>query len=157
MLIGVISDTHDNISCIKKSVDFFNLRNAGIVLHCGDIFSPRAAKEFARLNCGFKAVFGNNDFERAALDNVISDFGIIKEAPFEFKICGKIFIMTHRPVFAEEEKYDYILYGHTHKARIEKTKKGLILNPGEACGFRYGRQTASLIDLQSGNAEIFDL
>jgi len=161
MLIGAISDTHNDIQSIKKAVEFFNLRNADLVLHCGDIFSAEAAKEFSKLNCGFKAVFGNNDFDRADLDNAVSDFGMICEPPFEFKISNKLFIMLHNPfnlgVLANSQKYDYILYGHLHRASIEKCGKTFVVNPGEACGRRFGRKTAALIDLILDKPEICDL
>ncbi|MCL2390286.1 MAG: metallophosphoesterase [Endomicrobia bacterium] len=157
MLIGVISDTHDNISSIKEAVKFFNLRGVNLVLHCGDIFSPFAAEEFSALNCGFKAIFGNNDIFQAELENIISDFGIIRNAPFEFIIDGKKFIMFHRLLTVVDGKYDYVLYGHTHKPWIENIKDTVYLNAGEACGYRYGRRTAALIDLDSNHCEIFDL
>jgi len=157
MRIGIISDTHNDIFCIEKAVEFFNLRKADAVLHCGDIFSPSAAKKFSALNCGFKAIFGNNDYERAALENVISDFGIIADAPFEFKIDGKNFVMFHRFFSVADGKYDYVLYGHTHKPRAENINGTLFLNAGEACGRRYGRKTAAMIDLNLNSCEIFDL
>jgi putative phosphoesterase len=157
MVIGVISDTHNDLACIKKATEFFDLRGAEIVLHCGDISLPSAALEFSKLKCGFKAVFGNNDYERAALENVISYFGVIKEPPFEFKLDGKLFVMTHRPAFFDVGKYDYVLYGHTHKPKIENIKSAVFLNPGEACGFRYGASTVALINTQTNRSEIFDI
>ncbi|MCL2334829.1 MAG: metallophosphoesterase [Endomicrobia bacterium] len=165
MLIGVISDTHDNIGSIKRAVKVFNLRSVDLVLHCGDIFSFSAAKEFAALNCGFKAVFGNNDFDRAGLENVISEFGMIQEAPFEFKVSGKLFVMVHKAfnigAMATDGRHgdvhDYVLYGHTHKPSLEKQGKTAILNPGEACGERYGKKTAAVINLDSDSVEFIDL
>ncbi|AKL98224.1 metallophosphoesterase [Endomicrobium proavitum] len=157
MLIGILSDTHDSLVCIKQAIEFFNLRNVNLVLHCGDIFSPSAAQEFAKLNCGFKAVFGNNDFERAALENIISSFGIIKPEPFEFTIENKKFVMSHRPLLHVSKEYNYIFYGHTHKPKIEKSEETLFLNPGEACGSRYGRKTVALLNASNNIAEIFDL
>lgn len=161
MLIGVVSDTHNDIAAIRKTVKFFNLRYVDLVLHCGDIFSPFAAKEFSGLNCGFKAVFGNNDIERAALENAISEFGMISEEPFEFKAAGKLFIMTHRPLNTAATvlsgKYDYVLCGHSHKPSAENHGKTTVVNPGEACGRRYGRRTVAIIDLIINHTEIFDL
>jgi predicted phosphodiesterase len=40
MLIGIISDTHDDMSIIRKAVDLFNEREVGYVLHAGDLISP---------------------------------------------------------------------------------------------------------------------
>ena len=161
MLIGVISDTHNDTGSIKRAVEIFNLRSADLVLHCGDIFSPSAAKGFAALNCGFKAVFGNNDTDRAGLENVISEFGMIQEAPFEFKVSGKLFAMVHKPfnigIMAMDGRHDYVLYGHLHRASLEKQGKTTILNPGEACGCRYGKKTAAMINLLSDSVEFIDL
>lgn len=161
MLIGVISDTHNDIEGIQNAVNFFNLRCADLVLHCGDISLPEAAKEFANLRCGFKAVYGNNDIDQAGLENVISEFGMIQPAPFEFKVSGKLFVMVHKPfnlgIMANSGKYDFILYGHLHRAGIEKVGKTTVLNPGEACGQRFGIKTVALIDLDTQHNEIFEL
>ena len=40
MLIGVMSDTHDNIIQTKKAVATFNRKNVEHVVHAGDIISP---------------------------------------------------------------------------------------------------------------------
>jgi len=152
MLIGVISDTHDDISAINKAVEFFNLRKADLVLHCGDFSSVYAAQEFLKLNCGFRAVFGNNDFDRAELSNIIN----INPAPFAFKVQDKSFLMSHKSVFPAK-KFDFVLSGHTHIAKIENINGTIFLNPGEASGRRYGRMTVALIDLEKRTCEIFDL
>jgi putative phosphoesterase len=35
-MIGIISDTHDNLPAIKRAVDLFNEKNVDLVLHAGD-------------------------------------------------------------------------------------------------------------------------
>ena len=40
MLIGVMSDTHDDIVQTKKAVAKFNQKKVEQVLHAGDIISP---------------------------------------------------------------------------------------------------------------------
>ena len=40
MLIGIISDTHDDTTAIRKAVDYFNAEKVSHVLHAGDITSP---------------------------------------------------------------------------------------------------------------------
>jgi len=40
MLIGIMSDTHDDIAQTKKAITTFNQRNVDHVLHAGDIISP---------------------------------------------------------------------------------------------------------------------
>jgi len=60
MLVGLMTDTHENMVNIKKGVEIFNQRNIEILLHCGDIISPITFKEFKNLNCSIEFVFGNN-------------------------------------------------------------------------------------------------
>jgi len=36
MIIGIISDTHDNLPEIEKAVKLFNQKKVGFVLHAGD-------------------------------------------------------------------------------------------------------------------------
>jgi hypothetical protein len=40
MLIGIMSDTHDDIAQTKKAVAMFNRKKVEHVLHAGDIISP---------------------------------------------------------------------------------------------------------------------
>ena len=42
MLIGVMSDTHDNVPLIEKAVALFNDRKVGFVIHAGDYVAPFA-------------------------------------------------------------------------------------------------------------------
>jgi uncharacterized protein len=39
-LIGLISDSHDNLNAIRKAVEFFNRKEVKAVLHAGDLVSP---------------------------------------------------------------------------------------------------------------------
>jgi putative phosphoesterase len=160
MLIGIMSDSHNDAIGIKQAIDFFNLRNVDLVLHCGDFCLPECAAIFKNLKCGFRAVYGNNDFERTQLDRVISQFGIIEKEPSHFQIKGKNFIMSHRPMpldFSSPIQNDFIIYGHTHRAKIQISANTTIINPGEICGWRSGKKTIALIDLETNSSEIFDL
>jgi hypothetical protein len=40
MLIGAVSDSHDNLTQIDKAVALLNQKNVGLVLHAGDYVSP---------------------------------------------------------------------------------------------------------------------
>ena len=59
MIIGIISDTHDNIPNILKAVNIFKERKANLVLHLGDIVAPATIKFFNGLNMKF--IMGNCD------------------------------------------------------------------------------------------------
>ncbi len=156
MKVGILSDTHNNIDKILKAIKFFNLRQTEFVLHAGDFSYPQAAKYFEKLNCPFMAVFGNNDFAVYELKKVMDPFGSIFEPPYEFVLDGKDFLMTHR-FYTPSKKYDYIICGHTHRPLILKTYNGLVINPGETTGTRYGRSTVAILETNTNHAEIFDL
>ncbi|MDR2860388.1 MAG: metallophosphoesterase [Elusimicrobiota bacterium] len=157
MLIGIISDTHNDSSSIDRAIDLFNHRNVDLVLHCGDICLPQYLAPFANLKCKVKAVFGNNDYYQDALRKTILNFGTIEKAPLKFKIKEKSFIMSHLPIYNLDKKYDFVLYGHTHLADLLRIEDTIKLNPGEACGFRYGAQTVAFIDMDKDSVEIVRL
>ena len=156
MKIGILSDTHNNADKIRKSIDFFNLRQAEFVLHAGDFSYPVSAQYFLKLKCPFIAVFGNNDFDTYGLKKAISPFGNIYNAPYEFVLDNKTFLLTHH-LYTQTKKFDYIIYGHTHKPSIIKISGTILINPGEAAGRRYGKSTIAMLDTQKNRAEIFDL
>ena len=37
MLVGVVSDTHNNIKNIENIIDIFNLEKVDVVVHTGDL------------------------------------------------------------------------------------------------------------------------
>ena len=58
MKIGLISDSHDNIYNMKKSVNIFNTLGVEYVIHAGDIIAPFSLKILDELKCPWKAIFG---------------------------------------------------------------------------------------------------
>ena len=156
MKIGILSDTHNNTDKIIKAVEFFNLRQVELVLHAGDFSFISSAKLFSKLKMPMIAVFGNNDLDTFDLEKTIQPFGQIYHEPYSFTIDGKKFILSHR-LYNTEDKFDYIIYGHTHKPHIQKTPQALFINPGEVSARRYGRSTVAILDTNTNHAEIFDL
>jgi putative phosphoesterase len=61
MLIGIISDTHDNLPMIEKVIKRLNKENVALVLHAGDYVSPFVIPKFKALNAKLIGVLGNND------------------------------------------------------------------------------------------------
>ncbi len=161
MLIGIVSDSHENMPLIKKAVDFFNEKKVGLVLHAGDIISPISAREFEKLKCRMIAVFGNNDGEKKMWRERIKNFGEIHDGPFEVNAEGKKILLMHEPENMPEllknSKYDVLIYGHTHKPEVRFAGKTLIVNPGELGGWLYGRSTVALLKIPELNAEIIQL
>lgn len=160
MLIGVISDTHDCLMQIEKAVKFFKEKNIDAVIHAGDYNAPFALKSFfSDLKVPFYGVFGNVDGEKSGLTE--KSGGGITEGPRVIELGGKSIMVVHNikkiNLDDTQHKYDVIIYGHTHKANIDKTGKSLVLNPGECCGFVEGKSTVALLDLDKMSAEITEL
>ncbi len=149
-MIGIMSDSHDNLDAIKKAVKAFNDAEVNLVIHAGDMISPFTSKEIKKLNCDFKAVFGNNDGERDGLRVFFK--GICYQDDFqELEIEGKKYAVIHGTnedvvdALVKSEKYDVVIRGHTHKLEV-KEGKCMMVNPGETCGYLSGKQTVILLN-----------
>jgi putative phosphoesterase len=159
MLIGIISDTHDNMPQIKKAVDLFNERKVEHVIHAGDFTSPFAFRILKDLKCGFTGIFGNNDGDKLLLQRMSE--GRVFNQPHIFELAGKKIMVMHEhhiaDALADSGHYDVVIYGHTHEPEIRKVKNTLVINPGEAGSWLYGKSTVAIADLSNMSAEIISL
>lgn len=159
MLIGILADTHDNQPMTKKAVEIFNNRGVDYVIHAGDFTSPFTLKLFAELKCEYVGIFGNNDGDKLLLQDRAG--GKLKNQPHVVVLNNKKIIVVHEhhavDALADSGHYDVVIYGHTHEPLIKKVKDALVINPGEVCGWLYGKSTAALLNLEEMEAEIFEL
>ncbi len=131
--IAIISDTHDNVARVEKLLAVLKLESPDLLIHCGDVVSPRTADMFK----DFKTVFvkGNCDGEVQGLKAKIQSFGSFYPEYFETVNDGKKLFATHGhlPVLKQAiESGDYwiVAHGHTHQFKKELHGKTLVLNPG---------------------------
>ncbi len=161
MKIGIIADTHDNLPQIKKAVEILNQEKVELVLHAGDFVSPFTFLEFKNLNCPLKGVFGNNDGDKIYLQEKFKGIGELYPSSYKMSLNHKNIIMLHQEelinALAESQKYDVIIYGHTHHTDLRKIGKTIIINPGECGGWLTGKSTIALFDLTNLKAEIINL
>lgn len=159
MIIGIISDTHDDMSAIKKAVELFNEKTVAHVIHSGDLVSPFTFEIFNQLQSGFSAVFGNNDGDRLLLKQKAN--GKIFPSPYILSLDRKNIVVLHEPETVEalafSAYYDLIIYGHTHQPDIRKLSSTLVVNPGKAAVLHKGRSTVALLDTEKMSAEIIEL
>ena len=161
MKIGIISDTHDNLPQIKKAVDIFNREKVEMVLHSGDFVSPFTYLELRNLNCPFTGVFGNNDGDKLYLREKFEDIGTLFPAPYIVNIDNKDIIMLHKEKLTDSlvksQKYDIVIYGHTHRVDLRKIGKTIIINPGECGGWLTGNSTVAILDSVNLEVKIINL
>ena len=164
-MIGIISDTHDNLDAIRRAVEFFNSRGVSLVLHAGDFIAPFVAREFGKLDSDLIGVFGNNDGERKGLNEKFSGIGIRTELMdfAEIKYKSKRICIYHGTfeeivnALVKSKEYDVVVRGHTHKPEIKRENGVLIINPGEACGYLTGKQTVALLNVDGMMSNVDDM
>ena len=73
MKIGIITDTHDQRSILKKAIEVFTEHHVDCVLHAGDITSPSSVQALASIDhAKFIGVFGNCDSDKSGLESIVS-------------------------------------------------------------------------------------
>ncbi|MGE5296600.1 MAG: YfcE family phosphodiesterase [Solirubrobacterales bacterium] len=154
MQIGIISDSHDHRINVMKAIEIFAERGIQCVLHAGDIVAPFAAKAFAKLTgVKFIAVYGNNDGEKLNLRRAIEGFGgEIHEYCYKGELANRKVYMTHTDHNVEEvvasQKYDLLVYGHTHEQDIRVVGRTMVINPGESTDWFTGSGHVVILDLK---------
>jgi len=155
MLIGVVSDTHNNLKNIDKIIDLFNCYDLEFVIHTGDITNSVSLEKFKRLNTNLIGVYGNNDLLENNLEEVCNTQGFkFEKPPLELTIANTKISVFHEPdnihqYLIKNKEAELILHGHTHKYRYEKIKQKIIFNPGESAGLMEGYNSIGIIDLPS--------
>ncbi len=159
MLIGVVSDTHNNIKNIEKIISLFNSYNVDYVIHTGDICNVQSLNSFSDLNSQLIGVYGNNDREERGLEEVaiVNSFNF-SAPPKTIEIDNKKIMIFHEPdnieiTLSSNVHIDLVLHGHTHRFRHELVNETLVFNPGESAGMIKGKNSIGIIDLDSLSAE----
>ena len=139
MKIGVISDTHDQISQIEKAVAVFNQEKVGLVIHCGDWVAPFSVIPFQKLTCPLKGIFGNNDGDKFRHAIRMKSRGIdlfYEERFLVLNVEGRNIAVFHGDyqeivdALVTCGTYDVVFHGHTHINVNQTIGKTLSLNPG---------------------------
>jgi len=135
MIIGLISDTHDNVESVKKSVEIFKRNEVDFAIHLGDVVAPLTMQFFFGLK--MKVVKGNCDGDVAHMKKKVSEInGEFFKSQLTMNVDRKKIAAVHGDnemildkLIASQE-YDYIFHGHTHQKKDEKAGKTRVINPG---------------------------
>ena len=152
MKIGIISDTHNDLDMIKKAVAIFKEQRVDLVVHAGDLTSPKVVELFRDLPCKF--VLGNCDIDSEAISAKANELGFgCVENCCDFTAGDKRILLFHGndiPLFRKavaSGKYDYIIKGHTHIFENYRSNTTRIINPGSI--YREDERTISILDTES--------
>jgi putative phosphoesterase len=163
-MIGIMSDSHDNLEAIKDAVSLFNEKGVSAVLHAGDIVSPFTARAFKELEPKLYFVFGNNEGDRLTIKEWFGEFGAEVCGNFAaLEIDGLRIALLHGindeevNALAASGDFDVVVRGHTHIAGVVEVQGTPIINPGETAGVLTGKRTVALLDPAALDIEIVDL
>ena len=159
MLIGIFSDSHDDMVQLARAVEFFRERGVAHVLHAGDLCSPFTFDVLGALHCPLTAIFGNNDGDKVLLTK--RSGGTVHPQPWPVSLGGKSLILIHEPAaangLARSGMYDAVIYGHTHEPEVRREGGALVINPGKTARLHKGTSTVAILDTESMEAEIVAL
>jgi putative phosphoesterase len=165
MLVGLISDTHDNLPLVEKAVKKLNEEKVGLVLHAGDYVAPFVIPKFKDLQAKLIGVFGNNDGDHELLKKRFSENKNleIRGSFAAIKVDSLKIALLHGneeellKALIDSESFDIIVHGHMHKADVYRKGKTLIANPGEVCGYLTGKSTIGVLDTVKREVKIVEL
>ncbi len=159
MKIGIIADSHDHVTHLKKALALLRKEGIELLLHAGDYIAPFVLRRLLKGVPEFVGVFGNNDGDRLLLSQTAG--GRIHPAPYELTLPDHRIMILHEPYGLEaitaSGLYDLVIFGHTHETHLKRHGRTLVINPGETGGWLYGRSTAALYDTESREGRILDL
>ena len=149
MRIGILSDTHDRVDAMAAAMKLLREAGAQFFVHCGDVGSERVIDHLAGVPSVF--VFGNTDWDRAALARYAQSVGVDCRGSFaDLELGGKRFAVIHGDDFRlkqrllSEQSHDYLLQGHTHRRADQRIGKTRLINPGAL--HRAREKTVALLD-----------
>ena len=155
MLVGVVSDTHNNLKNIEQIISLFNNEEIALVIHTGDITNSKSLEKFSTLNTALIGVYGNNDRNEVGLEDIaIQNNFLFQEPPSLITLCDKNIAIFHEPdvisnFLSENKDIDIVIHGHTHRYRHELVNDVLLFNPGESAGMQKGKNAIGILNLNS--------
>ena len=134
MLIGIVSDTHDDLAAVEAAVSLFEREGVDAVVHCGDFVAPFSVTPFDA-DFDFHAVRGNNDGEWA-VESTVEGFGEYHGEAAALSFDRTDIAVTHGTsdilvdALVDCGDYDYVFHGHTHAHGVEACGGTVRVNPG---------------------------
>lgn len=173
MIIGVFSDTHDNISNLEKAKQIFIKSKVAEAFFCGDLCSPFTLKFLADWPFKIHAVLGNNEGDLIGIKRRLEKYQmknfLYPEKPlfYEGQIESKKIAVFHGHInkftdsLISSQEYNFVFTGHTHQAQIKEQGKTIWINPGSVTGVSEDpsikRASVAIVNSKESHREIIYL
>jgi uncharacterized protein len=159
MKIGVLSDTHDQLSNTLMVLEICRKRGIKTLIHCGDLTGLDMVPFFE----GFRVIYtmGNMDFVTGAIKKRFEKQGEDNFVGMVFKgeLNGVLVAATHSHFegkvmeLVSHQRYQWIFHGHTHQRRDEVIRGARIINPGALGGLGKESRSFCIVDLADNAVE----
>lgn len=163
VLIGLISDTHipeamrylpEQIKEAFKGVD--------LILHAGDLYVTGVLDELERI-APVLAAQGDDEYPDTENDERVREKHVIAVGAVTIWLKHIMWWWPENPeerlklIKGDQEKVpDIVVYGHSHRAKVENKGGSLLVNPGSPTfpEYRYELGTVALLTLNSNKADV---
>jgi putative phosphoesterase len=159
MNIGIVGDTHNNLTSVRSMPVIFERARVEEIIHTGDITQAKVLDYFSRIDAPLHGVYGNNDLERESLVSAAKRHGMqLVDGLLELHWASRRIVIGHDPLELHgrtEPHHDLALHGHTHLHRRDETIEGtVIFDPGECAGMLPGHNRVGVVNLASLECEL---
>lgn len=158
MLLGILSDTHDEVSRTRAAIHLLRSEGAEAFFHCGDFTQPDLVLLFSGLPTYF--TFGNHDCDMVPdlTAAIATAGGVCLGWGGEAALAGKRVAACHGHMSYDVRRLlsagpDYLFSGHSHEPADRQEGPVRRINPGAL--HRADRFTVALLDLTSGALRFF--
>jgi len=158
MVIGILSDTHNNLANLAAALELFEREGVQTIIHCGDF----TGIEIARKMEGFRIIsaFGNGDYASGEIREELIRQNTENYAGLEYsgRIDETRIAVTHGHLpgqvaeLVHSGEYDFVFQGHSHLHKEERIGCTRRINPGALGGLYREEPRVCLLDLASGKA-----
>jgi len=141
---GVISDTHN---WLRPEVSTF-FADCDCILHAGDICSQEVLLKLEKIAPVY-AVRGNMD--HGVWARSLPERRLVELAGAGIYILHDLSRLDVKP---EAAGINAVIYGHTHRVKVQERGPVLYINPGSAGPSRGGRPTAARMRIEDGDIRV---
>lgn len=134
MRLGLVSDTHDDLTLARAAADHFESEGVETVAHLGDVVAPFTLAPFEGVD-DLHHVRGNNEGE-SALWRRADDLGTHHGEAAALELADRSVALYHGTAavlvdaLVASGEYDYVCHGHTHEHGVAERDGTVRVNPG---------------------------
>jgi hypothetical protein len=146
IIIGLVSDTHG----LVRDGLFTALAGVSQILHAGDV-GGRHVVDALETIAPVHAVFGNVD----PLDGILPDQVAMEAGGLSIHVSHGHELGSPTPAkLLKRYSADVLIFGHTHRALVERDGDRLVVNPGAAGPARFNlKPSIAILRILKGRAD----